>query len=1038
MDSLTEYAELQCRTHYSFLRGASHPEELVRRATELQLKALAITDLDGVYALPKAYRAIRELAKSFQGSLPKLIVGSELTLEVNGNPWPLTLLASNRAGYGLLCRLITASRADRPKGEAGLAWEIFLKLIAASENSRCPSSGLIALAKVDPSFQNYGSLKDIFSERLYFPVSRFLDGSDQERLRIARDLGQNWEIPIVATNEVHYHVQERRSLQDVLVSIRKNIPLNEVGYDLFSNAERHLKSPQAMAQLFHDFPEAIHRTIEIAERCQFSLEELRYRYPSEWIPTGETAQSYLERLTWQGAKKRYEACLGGIPEAVIRQLEHELRLIAELQFADYFLTIWEIVEFARSRQILCQGRGSAANSAVCYCLGITAIDPVRMNLLFERFLSAERGEPPDIDVDFEHERREEVIQHIYEKYGRDRAGMVSAIITYRQKSALRDVGKALDLDSEKLSESPMGQVLVQEIQGFPRHLSIHSGGFTLSADPIIETVPIEPARMEGRTIVQWDKEDLAIVGLLKVDILALGMLSALHKTFDLVKPIQELSLSTIPAEDLKTYQMIQRADTVGVFQIESRAQMSMLPRLLPKTFYDLVVQVAIVRPGPIVGQMVHPYLRRRNGLEPSKSPDPRLEPILSRTLGVPLFQEQVMKMAISMAGFTPGEADQLRRAIGAWRSSGEIEKMGMKLREGLLASGLPLEFVDRIFLQIQGFAEYGFPESHAASFALLAYASSYLKCHFPAEFTCALLNSQPMGFYSRSTLIEDAKRHGVEVRPLDPHHSNWDCTLEESSSQKRALRLGWCMVHGVGEKMAHRVIEERNQESFKSLQDFLTRTRLPPSVLHRLALGDAFASFGLERRAALWAVLDCWISKESSSLSGNLSGDQLDLFTQSFMMKEREKENVSKKPPFQALSDWDSVQADYRAYGLSVRGHPMGSLRKKLRGKIPSATSQTIRRLSTGQISRVAGLVLIVQRPPTAKGTAFATLEDENGFVDLVFRQEIFEKYRETLLENPFWVVSGKVQREGEAVSLLVNGVNVLDLTESSNKPNLI
>jgi error-prone DNA polymerase len=553
-------------------------------------------------------------------------------------------------------------------------------------------------------------------------------------------------------------------------------------------------------------------------------------------------------------------------------------------------------------------------------------------------------------------------------------------------------------------------------------LSIHSGGFTLSADPIIETVPIEPARMEGRTIVQWDKEDLATLGLLKVDILALGMLTALRKTMDLVngqggehcrtKPgFQSLTLATIPAEDVRTYRMIQRADTVGVFQIESRAQMSMLRRLLPRTFYDLVVQVAIVRPGPIVGEMVHPYLRRRRGLEPSLSPDPRLEPILGRTLGVPLFQEQVMKMAITMAGFTPGEADELRRAIGAWRSSGTIEKMGIKLRDGLLRSGLPEEFVQRVFQQIQGFAEYGFPESHAASFALLAYASSYLKCHYPVQFTCALINSQPMGFYSVSTLIEDAKHHGVKVLPLNPNHSDWDCTIENG-----ALRVGWRVVQGVGETAALRIVEERGVRSFASLPDFLARTALPTAVLHRLAIGDAFESFGLDRRQALWEILGFWARKREQS------APQLDLFHLPQVLTAAQAQAPASR--FKELSPWQAIQADHAVYGLSVQGHPMGALRRELGHKIPALktmTSQKLRREPAGKPVRVVGMVIIRQRPPTAKGTAFATLEDEGGFIDLILKKEIMDKYKPVFLENVFLVVSGRVQRDGEMVNVIVN-----------------
>lgn len=1002
------FAELLCRTHYSFLRGASHPFELIDRAAELGLTAIAITDLDGVYGIPKAFVAAKKHSNL------KLITGSTITLQ--DRP-AITLLARDRAGYGLLCRIITASRANKPKGSAWLTWEEF-----ADFARRPQSEGLIVIAEVASRVpeDHYRSLKEWFPERVYLPVSRFLDGRDKPRVERAVRLSRESGIALVATNDVHYHVPERRTLQDALVAIRENTPLDETGKKLFPNGERYLKSPEQMTELFKDLPEAVENSVKIAEACRFSPAELRYRYPSEWIPAGKTAQSYLEELTWKGAEWRYQ---GPVPEDARKQLKHELSLIQELQFADYFLTIWEIVQFAREKKIICQGRGSAANSAVCYVLGITAIDPVRMDLLFERFISVERGEPPDIDVDFEHERREEVIQHIYEKYGRDRAGMVAALITYRDKSIVRDLSKALGVSSDEARESPLSE----EIKAFPRHLSIHSGGFTLSADPIIETVPIEPARMEGRTIVQWDKDDLAVIGLLKVDILALGMLSAIRKTFDLVRPLRELTLATIPAEDPATYAMIRKADTVGVFQIESRAQMSMLPRLLPKTFYDLVIEVAIVRPGPIVGQMVHPYLRRRRGLESSKSPDPRLEPILSRTLGVPLFQEQVMKMAMSMAGFSAGEADELRRAIGSWRSAGTIERLGRKLMAGLLASGLPQDFVDQVFLQIQGFAEYGFPESHAASFALIAYASSYLKCHYPAEFTAALINSQPMGFYSTHTLIEDAKRHGVVVLPLDPNVSDWDCMIETLEGGTRALRVGWRVVRSLGEDSARIILEERKRRKFESLADFVARTRLRLNVLYYLAMGEAFKVFGFDQRRALWEIL---ASRNNGAMGETgFEGEQFELFAAV------PSEPVAQQASFAGLTDYQAIQADYRSYGLSVRGHPMAALKKVLSRAVPTTTTQSVKRGPGNRGARLAGLVIVRQRPPTAKGTAFATLEDEAGFLDLILHKDIYEKYMDTFREEPFLIVSGNIQRDGELVNMIVRKVEKLDISGLGNLP---
>jgi error-prone DNA polymerase len=966
------YAELSCRTNHSFLRGASHPAELVDRAAELGYQALAVTDLDGVYGMPKAYRAARRHPKL------KLIVGAELTFT---NRPRITLLARDRSAYGLLCRLISAGHAGRDKADPSLDWSEFLRLL----DSHPGAKGLLALPRDEPG-ADYAALRERFPERLYLPLARLLDGRDAARTRralaLSRELGG---APIVATNDVHYHAPERRALQDAMTAIREGVSLDQAGRRLFSNAERHLKSPAEMRGLFKDLPEAVDNTLKIAESCTFCPSELRYRYPSEWIPAGETAQGYLTKLTWEGAARRYVAEPGGIPPDVRRQLEHELKLIGELGFADYFLTIWEIVEYAREKRILCQGRGSAANSAVCYCLGITAIDPVRMKLLFERFISAERGEPPDIDVDFEHERREEVIQHIYAKYGRDRAGMVAALITYREKLSKREMLKALP------ENEPLALRLAEELEGFPRHLSIHSGGFTLSADALIETVPIEPARMEGRTIVQWDKDDLDAIGLLKVDVLSLGMLTAVRKALDLI-PGKPLTFATIPTEDAPTYEMIKKADTIGTFQIESRAQMSMLPRLLPTTFYDLVVQVAIVRPGPIQGGMVHPFLRRRKGLEPPDVPDPRLEPILGRTLGVPIFQEQVMKIAIVMAGFTPGEADELRRAIGAWRSSGSIDRMGRKLLQGLLANGIPREWADRIFRQIQGFAEYGFPESHAASFALIAYASAYLKRHYPAQFACALVNSQPMGFYSVHTILDDAKRHGVELRPVHPDRSEWDCALEDG-----AIRLGWRVVHGMARAEADALVAAR---PFRDLTDFLSRTRLRSNVLHTLAMGDAFACFGLDQRHALWEILA--YDRQPNLFSKTAGPRQLGLF--------------------QPLDAAGSIEADYRSFGLSVRGHPMQALRARF-GRLPGLSSPEIRAARAGRTVEACGLIIVRQRPHTAKGVVFATLEDEHGFIDLILHKPVFEKFHEVFTTHPLLVARGRVQRDGDAVSILVGHV---------------
>ncbi|MBC7692926.1 MAG: error-prone DNA polymerase [Methylotenera sp.] len=1036
----TSYAELMCKTHYSFLEGASHPHELMEQATRIGLHSLAITDRNGVYGVPKAYLALKKAQKAaaeagnanLNANLPRLIVGAELQIEDES---PLILLARDRAAYGMLCRILTSAHADKPKGEASLSPGALLRALNDEK-----SQGLLVLssdgATAPSRFTFHSQLKEAVGSRYHLSLSRMLDGLDPLRTSRALDLAARLELEIVATNQVHYHHPSRRNLQDLLTSTRIGKPLAQAGKALFSNSERCLKSPRQMIRLFSDLPRAISNTVKIAESCTFSMSELRYRYPSEWIPAGETAQSHLVHLVWKGARSRYG---GLVPTDVETQIEHELNLIEELGYADYFLTIWEIVDFARSRKILCQGRGSAANSVVCYCLEITAVDPVRMSLLFERFISAERDEPPDIDVDFEHERREEVIQHIYEKYGRDRAAMVAAVVTYRSKSAVREVSKAL---GEELSQREfrketeaaltpklkLADQLISELLGFPRHLSIHSGGFTLSKDPIIETVPVEPARMEGRSIVQWDKNDLDALGLLKVDVLSLGMLTTLRKTMEYVVT-EKLTLATIPAEDPKTYAMIQRADTIGTFQIESRAQMSMLPRLLPKTFYDLVIEVALVRPGPIVGKMVHPYLKRRRGLEPVVYPDERLRPILHRTLGVPLFQEQVMKIAIVLGGFTPGEADELRRAIGAWRSSGLVNEIGQKLMRGLLQNGISRDYADLIFTQLQGFAEYGFPESHAASFALLAYASSYLKCHHPAEFTCALLNSQPMGFYAPHTLVDDVKRHGVTVLPLHPNLSEYDCTLEDSVEQSRgplrpkmkagqsgtrAIRLGWRYVAGMSEREAEQVIRERNKRPFTHLLDFITRTSLRRNILNRLALGQTFECFGLDARSALWEILSQNLLIGAQAVNTAPAPRQLLLF---------QDQTPSNEPaPFLAMEDDQTIHEDYQTFGLSTRGHPMQTLRKRF-PHLPKLTTVEARRVPHGKVIEIAGLSIVMQRPPTANGTVFATLEDETGVLDLILHNDVFEKHKELILDQSFLVLQGTLQRDGLAISLIIRRI---------------
>ncbi|HEY8278429.1 MAG TPA: error-prone DNA polymerase [Bdellovibrionota bacterium] len=994
------YAELECKTNFSFLRGASHPEELIERAVELGLPAVALNDYDGVYGIPKAYW------RSKRHKSLKLIVGASVSLE---NHPRLTLLAQNRAAYGLLCRLLTASHAGKEKGKALLSWQELATFLAEP-----PAQGLFLLAPLDSDCHRLQKI--IPKKNLFLTLHRLLDGHDAERSEKALWLRSRFQIPLVATNDVHYHRRERQRLQDALTAIREGAPLQKLGHKLFPNGERHLKSPEQMQALFKDLPEALAASLEIAEQCRFCPSELRYRYPSEWIPESHNAQSYLEKLTWEGAIRRYPH---GVPEKVQEQIHGEFALIAKLQYADYFLTIHDVVDFARQKNILCQGRGAAANSTVCYCLGITAVDPAKFDLLFERFLSEERREPPDIDVDFEHERREEVLQYIYEKYGRHRAAMVSAVITYRSRSALREIAKALGLEVGTLSAKKLKKVfsekaaasesknafqlteeLSEEMSGFPRHLSIHSGGFTLSADPITEIVPVETARMEGRTIIQWDKYDLDYLGLLKVDLLALGMLTALHRTLKLVG--KELHSLNPEMNDAPTYAMIQQADTVGTFQIESRAQMSMLGRLLPANFYDLVIEVAIVRPGPIVGGMVHPYLKRRRGLEKADSPHPKLEAILRRTLGVPLFQEQVMKIAIDLGGFSPGESDQLRRAIGAWRSSGEIKPMAERLKKGLIQSGLTEDYADRILGQIAGFAEYGFPESHAASFAMLAYASCYLKRHHHAEFTCGLLNSLPMGFYQAHTLVDDAKLHGISVLPVDPNISEWECVME-----KGAVRLGWKLVNGLHRKEADALLAAR---PFSSFADFLRRTSLRRDLLLRLAGGGTFSCFGLEPRTALWHALESQRRQQPH---------QGDLF-----LDGRYEFPPSSASSFSPLSEFSRIQEQYGAFSLSTHGHPMMALRKMLR--LPKLHTQSAKQLKNGSHLSVSGLILVRQKPPTAKKMTFSTLEDEFGFLDLAISPQVYERVKDTFLENCFLEVRGKLQKETNSFSVWVSDLRPL------------
>ncbi len=996
------YVPLWCKSNFSFLEGASHPEELIESCSALGLECMALTDRDGVYGVVEAHVKARELGV-------RLVIGSELTVDDGST---LVLLAMNQAGYAGLCTLITLGRRRSEKGKSHVSWrEIYAhadSLIALWGGDRS-----LLVGDADPTFVAH-DLAGAFGDRLYGMLTRHRRDDERRRETRLRKRVERYGIPLVATSEVLYHKVARRELQDILTCIRHGVKLVDAGCLTKPNAEHGLKSIHLFRNLFAGDEAAVRRTVEIAERCTFSLAGLRYRYPSERLPDGTTSSDRLRQLTLEGARRR---CGGEVPSAMRRQLDKELSLIDELDYCGYFLTMWEIVRFCREEKILCQGRGSAANSAVCYCLGITAVDPVRMGLLFERFLSRERAEPPDIDLDIEHERREEVIQYVYRKYGRSHAAMVANFIRYRARSAVRDVGKVLGVPEtalDRLSKllSHHGKVtpevlsgagldpqrrthghmlrLAAEVLDFPRHLSIHPGGFLLVHAPVSRLVPIENASMPDRTVIQWDKECLEELGLFKVDLLGLGALHQLHLGFDLLEQHhgQAYDMATIPKEDSATYDMICKADTVGVFQIESRAQMSMLPRLKPRVYYDLVIEVSIVRPGPITGGMVHPYLRRRSGEEPVIYPHPSLRPILEKTLGVPLFQEQVIRLASVAADYTPGEADQLRRDMAAWRRSGRIERHRERLVQRMTAKGIEQEFAERVFEQIRGFGEYGFPESHAASFALIAYATAWMKCHHPEVFACSLLNAQPMGFYSAATIVEDAKRHGVVVRPIDASRSAWDCTLEpDAGSFPYAIRMGLRYVKGLGRAQWQRIEAARNQRPFVAIDDLVERTRLDEGSLSRLAEAGALDRWSKGRRDALWQVRGQARSADSS-----------------LRIAERER-----TPDFRSLDDLETISWDYRTSSHSPRGHPLAPLREKLEAmKLPDA--RTVTSMRNGRRVRYAGIVICRQRPGTASGVVFMTLEDETGFVNVVIWSRVFEEYAILIKTQHFLGVTGKLQ----------------------------
>jgi error-prone DNA polymerase len=1139
------YAELHCKTNFSFLEGASHADELVARAQELGYAALAVTDCESLAGVVRAHAAAKEIGL-------KLLIGAEIH-PVDAPH--VVLWATDRKSYGRLSRLITVGRRRAEKGHCQLTFADIAEhaegLIAGVSSSKFKVQGsklwesteedlaehsvlstqysvlsinpaatrlsLFKPAPTSPTHQHLAAYREIFSGRCYLLAELLRGPDDDAELAHLIQLSQETGLPLVAAGDVHYHTPARQPLWEVLTGTRLGTTVAALAEQRFANAQRHLRPLADIAALYARAPGAISRTLEIAERCTFSLDELRYEYPEELASEGFTPMEYLTYLAWKGARQRYPS---GVPAKVRRLIDHELTLIEELRYEAYFLTVWDLVRFARERGILCQGRGSAANSAVCYCLGVTSVNPEQSDVLFERFVSRERNEAPDIDVDFEHERREEVLQYIYDKYGRDRAGMTAVVITYRTKSAVRDVGKALGLSLDRVDAlaknmegreldgyfysdkktdrhdeapqdkqvqspkskvqsppptldlgpstldtpssvlalrcsevgidpaSPLGQrliYLVTELVGFPRHLSQHVGGMVMTQGPLCELAPIENAAMPGRTVIEWDKNDLDDLGILKVDCLSLGMLTAIRKCFDLIhqpganllpekcestSPAtprdqvwsrlrkQKLTLATVPPEDPRVYDMICRADTIGVFQIESRAQMSMLPRLKPRKFYDLVIEVAIVRPGPIQGNMVHPYLRRRSGEEVPPYPNEAIKEVLHKTLGVPLFQEQAMRLAVVAAGFTPGEADQLRRAMGAWRRPGIIDQFRKKLIEGMQTNGLSEEFALQVFNQIRGFGEYGFPESHATSFALLVYVSAWLKCYHPAAFCAAIINSQPMGFYSPSQLIRDARSHGVQVLPADINASNWDCTLESTKDEGQntnddsvrpssfvlrpsILRLGLRLITGLQKSAANRIEAARAAGPFRSLDDFVHRTGLSQAVVAKLAEADAFSSLALDRRAALWQALGQEKRARSMPLLAGLADD----------------EPPAPLPPMPLV---EQVFADYRTSGMSLKAHPIGFFRDQL-NQLRVTPAGDLDQMHDGRHLRVAGLVLLRQRPGTAKGITFVTLEDETGLVNLVIRPNIWERYYKIARTSPAWIAHGCLENREGVVHLVAN-----------------
>ncbi|HCZ36921.1 MAG TPA: error-prone DNA polymerase [Cytophagales bacterium] len=1010
MDSSLDYSELHVTSNFSFLRGASHPEELITHAATLGYKAIALTDHNTFAGIVRAHVAAKKTNLKF-------IPGCSLQLQ---SGTALLALPTDKPAYAALSNLLTRGNLRAEKGLCYLHREDVYQLSGCILIAVPPA--LNTAFEFDASFiEDLYAYRQAFGTNLYVSATRQYSGLDTKRLHRLNTLSKQLNIPLVATGDVWYHNVERRQLQDIVTCVREKCTIHTAGFRLHPNAERHLKPVAEVHRLFRQYPQALTNTQRITAACQFSLDQLSYQYPKEITSNDRTPQEELTQLTWQGAQKMFS----NIPDKITTNINYELSFIAEMNYAPYFLTVYDIVRFARERNILCQGRGSAANSTVCYCLGITSVDPSKFDLLFERFISSARNEPPDIDVDFEHERREEVMQYIYTKYGRDRAAVVATVTQQHHKGAIRDVGKVMGLSADTITrlsaliwdfkdegfdrnrilsqginpdDPTIKKVLelTQQFIGFPRQLGQHTGGFVITDGKLSDLCPILHARMEDRTNIEWNKDDIDALGFMKIDVLALGMLTCIRKAFDLVKLHyqRELTLANIPQDDPAVYEMVTHADTIGVFQIESRAQMSMLPRLKPKCFYDLVIEVAIVRPGPIQGDMVHPYLRRRNGEEAVSYPSEELKEILSRTLGVPLFQEQAMKIAIVAAGFSPAEADQLRRSMATFKVNGMIAHFEDKLISGMMKNGYTKEYAQRVFRQLEGFGSYGFPESHAASFALLVYVSAWLKCYYPDVFACALLNSLPMGFYQPAQIVQDAQRHGVEVKPVDVNLSQWDNTLEVQEKYF-AIRLGFRQVAGVKATDIEHLLQTRGK-GFQSMHE-LREAGISSTLLEKLSDADAFQSLQLTRRKALWdaSVKD----HQKQALFSHVKEPSVLL-------------------PEMKLSE--EVLQDYQSLSLSLKAHPVSFLRDTLTllGVTPNAA---LKNLADATPVKVAGLILVRQRPGTASGICFITLEDETGSANIVVYPQLFDQYRKEIIQSRLLLIEGKLQRQGEVIHVITH-----------------